>query len=162
MLRMLLAGPALLAIVHACGSILADDARQVVHQRPSKVYASASEAIAGNVQSGIMQLEGGKPVHYRVAIDRTPGQRLVLHLLFDGEEGGEAAFDFVPQQEGRETMIVAKVTTDGAVLRRALAGTDQAKLGYAPDWTFNIGMRQRLRDFAAQVEQGAMVGGAST
>jgi hypothetical protein len=51
-------------------------------------------------------------------------------------------------------LLVAKVHSDHAVLRTALAGTNKAKLAYAPDWMLNLSMRPLLRELAQQVEAG--------
>jgi hypothetical protein len=40
------------------------------------------------------------------------------------------------------------------VLRTALAGTNKAKLAYAPDWMLNLSMRSLLQQLAQQIEQG--------
>jgi hypothetical protein len=40
------------------------------------------------------------------------------------------------------------------VLRTALAGTNKAKLAYAPDWMLNLSMRSLLQPLAKQIEEG--------
>lgn len=157
LLRILLIGPALLGLVHLTGSILANDATQIVRKRPATVYANLSSAIAVSPLSGTMRLEGGQPVPYRIRVDRTPGERLVLHLLLDGQEAGQVDVAFTPENGGEATLITARVDSVGKVIREELAGTDKAKLGYAPDWVFNFAIGRTLKELAAQIEQGTLM-----
>lgn len=159
LLRVFLIGPALLGLVHLTGSILKNDTTQIVRKRPATVYASLSNAIAVSPLSGTMQLEGGKPVPYRVRVDRTPGERLVLHMLLDGREAGQVDVAFTPENGGEATLMTAKVNSVGKVIREELAGTDKAKLGYAPDWVFNFAIGGTLKELAAQIEQGTLMAG---
>ena len=156
-LRLFLIGPVLLGLVHLMGSILLADTAQVVRKRPATVYANLSSAIAVSPLSGTMQLEGGKPVPYQVRVDRTPGERLVLHLLLDGREAGQIDVAFTPENGGEATLMTAKVDSVGKVIREELAGTDKAKLGYAPDWVFNFAIGRTLKELAAQIEQGTLM-----
>jgi hypothetical protein len=154
--RVFLIGPALLGVVHLTGSVLANDVTQIVRKRPATVYADLSSAIAVSPLSGTMQLEGGKPVPYRVRVDRTPGERLVLHMLLDGREAGQVDVAFTPENGGEATLMTAKVDSVGKVIREELAGTDKAKLGYAPAWVFNFAISGTLKELAAQIEQGTL------
>lgn len=156
-LRVFLIGPALLGLVHLTGSVLANDAAQIVRKRPATVYADLSSAIAVSPLSGTMQLEGGKPVPYRVRVDRTPGERLVLHMLLDGREAGQVDVAFTPENGGEATLMTARVDSVGKVIREELVGTDKAKLGYAPDWVFNFAISGTLKELAAQIEQGTLM-----
>ena len=139
------------------GSILANDATQIVRKPPATVYADVSSAIAVSPLTGTMRLEGGKPVPYRVRVDRTPGERLVLHLMLDGREAGQIDVAFTPENGGEATLMTARVGSVGKVIREELAGTDKAKLGYAPDWVFNFGMGGTLKELAAQIEKGTLM-----
>ena len=156
-MRIFLIGPALLGLTHIAGSILVDDVRQVVHKRPAVVYDNVSTALANTPQSGTMQLEGGKPVPYRISVDRSPGERLVVHLMLDGRKAGQIDLSFTPEDGGENTLIIAKVDSDGKVVREELAGTDKAKLGYAPDWLLNFAFGKSLREAAEQMEQGSFI-----
>ena len=156
-MRIFLIGPALLGLVHLTGSVLANDVTQVVRKRPATVYAQLSSAIAVSPLSGTMQLEGGKPVPYHVRVDRTPGERLVLHMMLDGREAGQVDVAFTPENDGEATLMTAKVDSVGKVIREELAGTDKAKLGYAPDWVFNFAINGTLKELAAQIEQGTLM-----
>ena len=40
------------------------------------------------------------------------------------------------------------------MLRTALAGTDKARLAYAPDWMLNLTLKPVLKQVADQIEQG--------
>jgi len=156
-----LIGPALLGVIHIAGSIFADEATQIVHARPAKVYADLSSAIAVSPLTGTMQLEGGKPVPYRVRVEHMPGERLVLHMLLDGREAGQVDIGLKPEDGGAATLMTAKVDSDGKVIRDELAGTDKAKLGYAPDWVLNFAIGGTLKDLAAQIEQGTLTRGGA-
>ena len=156
-LRVFLIGPTLLGLIHLTGSVLANDVTQIVRKRPATVYADLSSAISVSPLSGTMQLEGGKPVPYHVRVDRTPGERLVLHMLLDGREAGQVDVAFTPEDGGEATLMTAKVDSVGKVIREELAGTDKAKLGYAPDWVFNFAIDGTLKELAAQIEQGTLM-----
>lgn len=142
-------------MTHVAGSILAGDTRQIVHKRPAIVYSNVSQALAASPQSGTMQLEGGKPVPYRISVDRSPGERLVVHVMLGGRKAGQVDLNFTPENGGKDTLIIAKVDSDGKVVREELAGTDKAKLGYAPDWLLNFAFGKPLKDAAEQIEKGS-------
>lgn len=150
-------GPALLGATHVAGSILCDDVRQVVHKRPAVVYANVSTALANSPKYGTIQLEGGKPVPYRIIVDRSPSERMVVHLMMDGRKAGQVELSFKPENGGEDTLMIAKIDSDGKVVREELAGTDKAKLGYAPDWLLNFAFGKSLREAAEQIEKGSFV-----
>lgn len=153
MLKFLI-GPTLAGVGYLAGSIYGRDTEQLVHKSPSVTYAAVETALGNVPQNGTTFFEGGTPMPYEVKVEHTAGQRLVVHLLFDGREGAEADLDFVSQSDGKDTLIVAKVHSDHAVLRTALAGTNKAKLSYAPDWMLNLSMHPLLRQLAGQIEEG--------
>ena len=74
----------------------------------------------------MMELEGGEPVPYRLDVDRGPGEHLVVHLMLDGRKAGQVDLGFTPENGGKNTLIIAKVESDGKVVREELAGTDKA------------------------------------
>jgi len=152
-----LLGPALLGAICIFGSIYGADAEQLVHKPPSSVRAAVGEAIA-NARSGTMPLEGGRPLNYELRIDRISDEQMVVTMMMNGKQGAETRLHFAPQNGGKDTLITAKVHTDHAVLREALAGTSKEKLGYAPDWVFNLTIRPLLQKFAEQTEQDEAMG----
>ena len=154
-MRIFLIGPTLLGLIHLAGSILADDVRQVVHKKPAAVYSNVSTALSNTPQSGTMQFEDGSSVPYRFTVDRGPGEHLVVHMMFNGREAGQVDLRFEPENGGQDTLIIAKVDSDGKVIREELAGTDKAKLGYAPDWLLNFAFGGSLREAAELIEQGS-------
>ena len=154
-MKIFLVGPALLGVAHLAGSFLVDDVRQIVRERPSVVYANVSSALAATPESGMMELEGGEPVPYRLDVDRGPGEHLVVHLRLDGRKAGQVDLGFTPENGGKNTLIIAKVESDGKVVREELAGTDKAKLGYAPDWLLNFAFGKSLREAAVEIEKGS-------
>jgi hypothetical protein len=155
-MRKLLIGPALTGIGYAAGSYYGADAEQLVHKSPDVVRASVEQALTD--RSGTMDLEGGKPIPYEVKFDQDAGDgKLVAHLIMAGREGAAADVSFTPQV-GDATLMAVKLHTDHAVLREALAGTDKARLAYAPDWMLNLTLRPVLQQLAQQIESGAAVG----
>jgi hypothetical protein len=152
-----LLGPILLGAALIAGSIYGADAQQLVHKPPSIVRAAVGQAIA-NANNRTVQLEGGKPLAYALKLDRISDEQMLVTLIMNGREGAETRLSFTPQGDGKATLVTAKTTTDGAVLREALAGTSKEKLGYAPDWLFNLTIRPVLHQFAEQVEQGGTLG----
>lgn len=152
-----LLGPLLLGAVCLTGSIYGANAEQVVHKPPSIVRAAVSQAIA-NAGHRTVQLEAGKPLDIKLQLDRISDEQMLVTLMMNGKQGAETQLNFTPLDDGNATLITAKVQTHGAVLREALAGTSKEKLGYAPDWLFNLTIRPVLRELAAQVEQGGGVG----
>ena len=154
---MLLIGPALLGVTHIAGSMLADDTREIVRQRPAFVYSTVSQALANAPESGTMEFESGPPVPYSISVDRNPGQHMVIHVKFNGSEAGQIDLRFLPENGGKETLIVARVESDGKVVREELAGTENAKLGYAPDWLLTFAFGRSLRETAQEIERGAIM-----
>ena len=153
MLKFLI-GPILVGAGYLAGSAYGRDTEQLVHKNPSVTYAAVDQALDIAPRSGTTSFEGGTPMPYQVKVEHAPDQKLIVHLLFDGREGAEADLDFLPQSGGRETLIVARIHSDHSVLRTALAGTNKAKLAYAPDWMLNLSMRPLLRQLASQIEEG--------
>lgn len=153
MLKFLI-GPILVGTGYAAGSYYGADAEQLVHKGPSVTYAAIEQAI-GNVQpSGTTFFEGGTPVRYEIKIDRTLDQHLTLTLLFAGRQGAVADIDFTPAEGGASTLIATRIHADRGVLRPVLAGTDKARLAYAPDWMFNLTFRPVLHELADKIERG--------
>lgn len=152
----MLIGPALLGAAHIAGSTLADETSEIISGRPAVVYSTMSKALANTPQSGTMQFESGAPVPYRISIDRSPGERLVVHLMLNGRRAGQVDLDFRPENGGKDTLIVAKVDSDGKVVREELAGTEKAKLGYAPDWLLTFAFGRSLREAKEQIERGTI------
>src|SRR5689334_19589654 len=153
MLKILI-GPALVGAGYLAGSIYGSDAEQLVHKSPSVTYAAVEQALANTKQSGTTFFEGGTPMPYQINVDRTLDQHLVIHLLFNGQQGAEADLTFMPQSDGKDTLIATKIHADRAVLRTALAGTSKARLAYAPDWMLNLTAKPLLQQLAQQIEQG--------
>lgn len=153
MLKFLI-GPVLMGAGYAAGSYYGSDAEQLVHKSPSVTYAAVEQALANVRQSGTTFFDGGTPVPYELKVDRTPDQKMVLTLLFDGKQGAEADIDFTPRDDGASTLIATRIRADRSVLRTALAGTSKARLAYAPDWMLNLTFRPVLQQLAAQIEQG--------
>jgi hypothetical protein len=153
MLKFLI-GPVLVGIGYLTGSYYGSDAQQVVHRAPGETYTAVEQALDNIRQTGTTSFEGGTPVAYEMKIDRTPDQRLVITLLFNGLQGAVADIAFTPQNDGKDTLIATRIHTDHSVLRTALAGTDKARLAYAPDWMLNLTMKPVLKQLAAQIEQG--------
>jgi hypothetical protein len=147
-------GPALLGAGWLAGSVYGADARQVVHKDPDTVYAAVERSFDNMPPSGTTFFEGGARIPYELKVDRTPEQRLTVTLWFAGRQGATADIQFTPQDNGAATLITAKLHGDHGVLRQALAGTDKAKLAYAPDWMLNLTARPVLQQLAAQIEKG--------
>jgi len=161
MLKKLLIGPLLTAGGWLAGSYYGASAEQLVHKDPATTYAAIERAISNAPQGGTLKLEGGRPVPYAIQVERSDGERLVVHLLFDGREGAETELRFAPHGGGGgETMITARVHGDRAVLGAALAGTDKARLAWAPDWMLNLSARPLLRQLAEQIDRGDAVAAA--
>ena len=159
MLKFLI-GPVLVGVGYGAGSYYGATSEQLVHKDVSVTYAGVESALAGVRDSGTTSFEGGTPMPYTLTIDHQLDQKLLLHLSFDGRQGAEAELDFTPQNNGQDTLVTAKVHGDHEVLRTALAGTNRAKLAYAPDWMLNLAMRPLLQQLARQIEQGRSGGEA--
>jgi hypothetical protein len=153
MLKLLL-GPALLGAGYLAGSVYGRDAEQLVHKSPSDTYAAVEAALNNIRPSGTTFFEGGTPMPYALKVEHTPGQRLLVTLSFNGQQGAEAELDFAPKDDGKSTLVTAHMHGDHSVLRTALAGTDKARLAYAPDWMLNLTAKPLLRQLAEQIEQG--------
>ena len=152
-----LLGPILLGVICLTGSIYGANAEQVVRKPPGIVRAAVGQAVA-NRREGTVPLEGGQPLNYALKLDRISDEQMLVTLMMNGKQGAEIGLGFAPQDDGKATLVTARIHTDNAVLREALAGTSKEKLGYAPDWVFNLTIRPLLRQFAEQVEQGGALG----
>ena len=154
MLKFLI-GPVLAGAGYVAGSIYGSSAEQIVHKSPAETYEGVSSAIGHVRQSGTTFFDGGKPMPYEIKIERTDGERLAVTLFFDGKQGAKAVLEFTPLNGGNDTLIITKIEGENAVLREALAGTDKARLAYAPDWMLNLSAKPLLHQLAEQIEQGA-------
>ena len=153
MLKYLL-GPVLMGTGYLAGSIYGRDAEQLVHKTPSESYAAVEAALDNVRPSGATFFDGGTPMPYELKVDRTLDRQLLVALSFNGQQGATAEFDFAPQDDGKDTLVTVHVHGEHSVLRAALAGTDKARLAYAPDWMLNLAARPLLRQLAGQIEQG--------
>lgn len=150
----LLVGPVLVGAGYAAGSYYGSDAEQLVHEDPSFTYAVIDQALGNIRPSGNTFFEGGTPVPYEIKVDHTPGEKVQVRLFFAGKQGAEADVSFIPENGGRDTMMRAQVHADRGVLRQVLAGTDKARLAYAPDWMLNLTFKPLLQQVASQIEHG--------
>lgn len=152
----LLSGPLLMGAAYVGGSIYGRDAEQVVHKSPGETHEAIEQTLSNMQSSGTTHFEGGTPMPYEIKVARGEDKRLTVTVLFGGKQGAEADLDFVAQDGGKETLMTARVHGDHAVLRQALAGTDKAKLAYAPDWMLNLSARPLLAQLAGQIEHGEL------
>lgn len=154
-MRKFLIGPALTGIGWVAGSYYGAAAEQLVHKTPDATYDGISQVLDNMPQKGTTYFDGGKPVPYEIQVDRLPDERLTVHLLFDGHEGGRTDILFTPQNAGQDTLVTATAHGERAVLGETLAGTSEARLAYAPDWMLNLlTLRPLLKQIAGQIEQG--------
>lgn len=149
-------GPVLLGTTAIAGSVYGRDAEDVAHKSPDDTYAAVEQALDDLPDSGMTLFEGGTPIAYQMNVDRIPGRQLVVTLLFAGEEGARAEFDFTPQDGGKATLIAARIHGDHRVLSQVLAGTSRARLAYAPDWVLNLAARSLLTEIAGEIDRGEM------
>ena len=108
MLKYLL-GPVLMGTGYLAGSIYGRDAEQLVHKSPSDTYDAVEATLDNMKPSGTTFFEGGTPLPYESKVDRALDQSLQLHLLFGGQEGAEAEFDFA-RSEDKDAASEAKMT----------------------------------------------------
>lgn len=153
-----LIGPALMGAGYVAGRVYGADAEQLVHKSPAASYAAVEQALDNLRPSGTTSFEGGTPVPYEFKIDRIADQHLTVILSFNGQPAAEADLDFIGKNDGKDTLLVTKIHSVHSVLRTALAGTDKAKLAYAPDWMLNLAARPLLQKLAAQIEEGGSAG----
>ena len=152
-MRKFLIGPVLTGVGWLAGSHYGAQAKQLVHKDPDTTYAGVARALDGIPDHGTTHFEGGTPVPYELRIEHDAGRQLVVHVLFGGREGGSTEIDFAAQ--GADTLMTATAHADRAVLSGALAGTDKARLAYAPDWMLNlVAVRPLLKQLGEQIEQG--------
>jgi hypothetical protein len=153
--RKLLIGPALTGVCYLAGSYYGADAEQLIHKSPEATYQGVNEWLDNIGSSGTTSFEGGKPTPYEIQVDRTSGQHLIVHVLFDGKEGASTDLDFVSQDNGKSTLVKARAHGDTAVLSSALSGTAMARMAYAPDWMLNMfTLRPLLQKVGDQIQQG--------
>jgi hypothetical protein len=165
-MKKLLIGPVLTGVGWLAGSHYGAEAQQLVHKSPDETYAGVAHAIDAIPIQGTTSFEGGKPMPYTLNIERNDvgqdGRQLIVHVLFDGKEGGWTEIDFA--SSGQDTLVTAKAHGDRSVLSEALAGTAQARLAYAPDWMLNlVALRPLLKQLGEQIEKGqpVAIGGMS-
>ncbi|HEV2595860.1 MAG TPA: hypothetical protein VGU01_11725 [Sphingomicrobium sp.] len=150
----LLVGPLLVGTGYAAGSYYGSDAEQVVHKDPSFTYAAVNQAVGNIRPTGETSFDGGTPFPYEIRVDRTPGEKLQIHLIFAGKQGAEADISFMPVEGGHDTLMRTQIHAERSVLRSVLAGTERARLAYAPDWMLNLSFRPLLQQIVRQIEQG--------
>lgn len=150
----LLIGPVLVGGGYCIGSYYGADAEQLVHKDPSHTYGAVDQVLGNIEPSGTTFFEGGTRVPYAIKVNRTPGEKLAITLLFADKKGVAADVTFVPENDGHDTLIRAQIHADRTVLRAVLAGTKNARLAYAPDWMLNLAFKPLLKQLASQIEQG--------
>ena len=149
-----LIGPLLAGSGWVTGSIYGRDAEQIVHKSPGETHDAMEQTIENVPATGATHFDGGRSIPYEVKLDRGDNRQLTVTVLFDGRQGAEADLNFVRADGGKATLMTAHIHGDHAVLREVLAGTDKAKLGYAPDWMLNLAARPLLARLADQIEKG--------
>lgn len=154
----LLIGPALMGAGYAAGSVYGADSEQLVHRNRAVTYAAVERALDNVRPSGTTFFEGGAPMPYEFKVERIADQQLTVSLSFNGQPGAQAELDFVEKNDGKDTLVVTKIHSNHSALRMALAGTDKAKLAYAPDWMLNLAARPLLQKLAVQIEEGGSAG----
>ena len=155
-MKKLLIGPVLTGVGWAVGAHYGASAQQVVHKSPEETYSGVVRALDNIPARGTTSFEGGKPLPYALDIERDQDRQLIVHVLFDGKEGGRTELDFTPQ--GGDTLVTATAHGDRTVLSTALAGTAQSRLAYAPDWMLNLlAIRPLLKQLGEQIEKGQPV-----
>lgn len=147
-----LIGPVLMGAGYVAGSVYGADSEQLVHKSPAVTYAALEQALENIRPSGTTSFEGGTPVAYDLKVERVADKQLVIDLAFAGQKGAQAVLDLISKNDGHDTLVVTRIHSDHSVLRSALAGTDKAKLAYAPDWMLNLAFRPLLQQLAAQIE----------
>lgn len=145
-------GPALVGTGYVTGSVYGRDSEQLVHKSPGVTYAALEQALRNVPDSGTTYFEGGTPMPYEMEVEHSPDRRLVVRVLFARSEGAEAVLDLIPEDNGRNTLLVVHVHGHAEVLRTALAGTSKARLAYAPDWMLNLAAKPTLEQLANQID----------
>ena len=157
MLKFLI-GPVLAGAGWIAGSYFGANARHVVHKGPNSTYEGLAQALDGVPQNGMTSFEGGKPVPYEIKADRTYGKRLYIRVMFEGREGATGEITLTPQNNGEETLVIAKAHGEREVLRAVLAGSSRAHRRPAPDWMLNLlSVRPLLQQLGEQIEKGERV-----
>jgi hypothetical protein len=149
-------GPVLMGAGYLAGSVYGRDSEQLVHKSPSDTYAAVEAALDNIKPSGTTFFEGGTPMPYELKVDHNLDQQLLVTLSFNGQQGAVAELDFAPHNGGKDTLVTVHMHGDHSVLRAALAGTNKAKLAWAPDWMLNLAARPLLKQVASQIEQGQL------
>jgi len=155
MFKYFLVGPVLSAAAYGAGAYYGADAEQVVNKSPDTVYAALSNMVDGSVErdAGITR-DDGKRIDTDLKIAASdPGKSMTIHLLLDGQPGASADVTLAPQQDGKATMVSVKLHANHAVLREKLAGSPQARLGFAPDWLLNLTFRPVLKALGEDIEK---------
>jgi hypothetical protein len=153
-----LMGPALMGAGYVAGSVYGADAEQLVHKSPAVTYAAVEQALDNVRPNGNTFFEGGTPMPYELKVDRVADQHLTISLSFNGQPGAQADLDFIGRNDGKDTLVITRIHSDHSVLRTALAGTDKARLAYAPDWMLNLAVRPLLQKLAEQIEEQGSAG----
>jgi len=149
-------GPVLMGAGYLAGSVYGRDSEQLVHKSPSDTYAAVEAALDNIKPTGTTFFDGGTPMPYELKVDRQLDQQLLATLSFNGQPGAVAELDFAPQNGGKDTLVTVHMHGDHSVLRAALAGTNKAKLAWAPDWMLNLAARPLLKQVASEIEQGQL------
>jgi hypothetical protein len=153
-----LMGPALMGAGYVAGSVYGADAEELVHKSPAVTYAAVEQALDNVRPNGNTFFEGGTPMPYELKVDRVADQHLTISLSFNGQPGAQADLDFIGRNDGKDTLVITRIHSDHSVLRTALAGTDKARLAYAPDWMLNLAVRPLLQKLAEQIEEQGSAG----
>jgi hypothetical protein len=149
-------GPVLMGAGYLAGSVYGRDSEQLVHKSPSDTYAAVEAALDNIKPTGTTFFDGGTPMPYELKVDHNLDQQLLVTLSFNGQQGAVAELDFAPHNGGKDTLVTVHMHGDHSVLRAALAGTNKAKLAWAPDWMLNLAARPLLKQVASQIEQGQL------
>jgi hypothetical protein len=150
-------GPVLTGVAYLAGSIYGASAEQLIRKPPGEVYSALTQAAAGVAPDSVMRFEDGSSVPYRFSYEGEPDRKLIVRLATKGHQAVETELLFTPQEAGAATLVTLRVHADRTVLREDFAGTPKARLGYAPDWLFNLALKAPLRTAAEMIEKGAPV-----
>jgi hypothetical protein len=151
-----LIGPVLTGVGYIAGSYYGRDAEQAVHKSPSAAYDDLRDMISSAPSSGTTSFEGGSPIPYALESEETGEHHLHLTLSFAGQEGATADIEVRPGPGDDQSVIAARFHGERKVLESALAGTDKARLAYAPDWILNLASKSLLRQLATGMERGEL------
>jgi len=155
MLKYFLVGPLISVVAYGVGAYYGSDAQQLVNKSPDTVYAALSNMVDGSIErdAGITRDDGQRiDTDLKLAASE-PGKSMTMQLLLDGQPGVSADVTLSPQQDGKATLVAVKLHANHAVLRDKLAGSPQARLGYAPDWLLNLTFRPVLKALGEDIEK---------